>query len=163
VVNSSDVTRTRNNFSAFGTVGLESVYDFNRDGRVTSGDVTIARNHFSGFTPLRLVTPPTSAPGALGGSPLVAAPYLRPAAVPRCWPPRAKPLLPGKRQRRVSPSLRLRPTSHLQPEPDRWDVRLYGDLAWSWELARPKPKQKLSDGDFSSQDVRQWMLADYGR
>ena len=76
VVNSSDVTRTRNNFSGFNLVGLESVYDFNRDRQVASGDVTIARNHFSGFTPLELITPPASAPGPLGGAPLVAAPVL---------------------------------------------------------------------------------------
>ena len=72
-VNSQDVTLIRNNYSGFGTVGIGSVYDFNREGKVNSQDVTICRNCYSGFTPLRLITPPASAPGALGGAPLLAA------------------------------------------------------------------------------------------
>ena len=119
VVNSSDVTRTRNNFSGFSLVGLESVYDFNRDRQVASGDVTISRNHFSGFTPLALIAPLASAVGVLGGAPLLAA---------------------GTGE---TPVL-LAAAAHdavLRQDFDRWKVRLYAELAWAWERDVPDPKQ----------------------
>jgi len=150
VVNFSDVTRTRNNFSGFNLVGLESVYDFNRDRQVASGDVTISRNHFSGFTPLKLIAPPGSAPapGPLGEAPLLAAGS-------------SAPLIAAEGQ--ASAGKTAAHDAVFRGSFDRWDLRLYADLALSWELARPRPKQKPSEGDFSSQDVRHWMLADHGR
>ena len=128
-VNSQDVTRIRNNYTGFGTVGIESVYDFNRDRKVNSQDVTICRNYYSGFTPLRLITPPASAPAALGGAPLLAAAAAHDAV--------------------------------LRDEPAGWDVRLYADLAWAWELGRAKPKPTSSEADCNSLDVRQGTLADF--
>jgi len=71
-VNSQDVTRIRNNYTGFGTVGIESVYDFNRDRKVNSQDVTICRNYYSGFTPLRLITPPAAAPSPTSAPALLA-------------------------------------------------------------------------------------------
>jgi len=188
VVNSSDVTRTRNNFSGFNLVGLESVYDFNRDGRVASGDVTISRNHFSGFTPLVLIAPPASAPLAADASGPAAAPLSAGSGDPRraLEDPRRALGDPRRAQAPLSagsvgwalPAACLAPAQAPAPKqattsaaahdaafsqsPDPWDVRLYADLAWSWELARPRPKQKPSEGDSSSQDLRQWMLGDYG-
>ena len=61
-VNSSDVTRIRNNYSGFGSVPITNVYDFNRDGKVNSQDVTICRYYYSGFGGLKLITPPPAAP-----------------------------------------------------------------------------------------------------
>jgi len=122
---------------------------------VASGDVTIARNHFSGFTPLELITPPASAPGPLGGAPLVAAPVL---AAESQAASSGTPAATGLAE--------CSATAHdaiFSQNLDRWDLRLYADLAWSWELARPRPKQRPSEGDFSSQEVRPWMFSDYGR
>jgi hypothetical protein len=62
-VNSSDVTRIRNHFSAAGA-GVDNIYDLDRDGNVDNDDVTVCRSHYSGFTPTVLISPP-----ATGGPP----------------------------------------------------------------------------------------------
>lgn len=60
IVNLADVALTRQNQTGFGTADLDSLYDFDRDGRVNLADVALARSNQSGFTPLQLITPGSS-------------------------------------------------------------------------------------------------------
>ncbi|MEM8872655.1 MAG: CARDB domain-containing protein [Planctomycetota bacterium] len=55
IVNAGDVILTRQNLSGFSSIGLDSNFDFDRDGDVDAGDAIIVRNNLSGFTPLRLI------------------------------------------------------------------------------------------------------------
>ncbi len=65
IVNLLDIAGTRENQSGFGNVGIEDLYDFNRDTRVNLVDIAIARGNQSGFTPVNLITPgSTKGPGA---------------------------------------------------------------------------------------------------
>jgi len=59
--NSSDTTRIRNHFSSAAGVGLDDIYDLDRDGDVDADDVTVCRSHYSGFTPTALIAPPARA------------------------------------------------------------------------------------------------------
>ena len=60
VVNLSDVSLTRTNQSGFGSVGIGSLYDFDRNGRVNLADLSIARTNQSGFSAMQLITAPSS-------------------------------------------------------------------------------------------------------
>ena len=59
VVNLSDVSLTRTNQSGFGSVGIDSLYDYNRDGRVNLSDLSLARTNQSGFSSVQLITAPS--------------------------------------------------------------------------------------------------------
>ena len=59
VVNLSDVSLTRTNQSGFGSVGIDSIYDYNRDGRVNLSDLSLARTNQSGFSSVQLITAPS--------------------------------------------------------------------------------------------------------
>ena len=59
-VNLSDVGLARLNQSGFSTVGMDSAYDFDRNGRVNVADISICRTNQTGFTSLRLVTMPAN-------------------------------------------------------------------------------------------------------
>ena len=59
-VNLADVGLTRISQSGFSTVGMDSVYDFNRDGRVNLTDISICRTNQTGFTSLPLITLPAT-------------------------------------------------------------------------------------------------------
>ena len=58
IVNLSDVSLTRTNQSGFGSVGIDSRYDFDRNGRVNLTDLSLARTNQSGFSSMRLITAP---------------------------------------------------------------------------------------------------------
>ena len=60
VVNLSDVSLTRTNQSGFGSVGIDSRYDYNRDGRVNLSDLSLARTNQSGFSAVQLITAPSA-------------------------------------------------------------------------------------------------------
>ena len=62
VVNLSDVSLTRTNQSGFGSVGIDSIYDYNRDGRVNLSDLSLARTNQSGFSSVQLITAPSGGP-----------------------------------------------------------------------------------------------------
>jgi len=171
VVNSSDVTRTRNNFSGFNLVGLESVYDFNRDRQVASGDVTISRNHFSGFTPLKLIAPPASAPLAGDASGAATAPLSAGSGDPRralVMTGETPVLLPTAWMAHAqTPAVKAAATSGaahdavFSQSPDRWGLRLFADLAWAWELERPKAKHRSPAADSYVQDLRDEVMAEF--
>ena len=59
VVNLSDVSLTRTNQSGFGSVGIDSRYDYNRDGRINLSDLSLARTNQSGFSAVQLITAPS--------------------------------------------------------------------------------------------------------
>ena len=64
LVNLSDVSLTRGSQSGFGTVGIDSHYDFDRDGRVNLADLAIARTNQSGFSAVQLITAPSGGSNA---------------------------------------------------------------------------------------------------
>ena len=57
-VNLSDVSLARTNQSGFGSVGIDSIYDFDRNGRVNLADLSLARTNQSGFSAVQLITAP---------------------------------------------------------------------------------------------------------
>ena len=59
IVNLTDVSLTRTNQSGFGGVGIDSLYDFDRNGQVNSLDLAIVRTNQSGFSAVRLITAPS--------------------------------------------------------------------------------------------------------
>ena len=64
LVNLSDVSLTRGSQSGFGTVGIDSRYDFDRNGRVNLADLSIARTNQSGFSAVQLITAPNGGSNA---------------------------------------------------------------------------------------------------
>ena len=64
LVNLSDVSLTRGSQSGFGSVGIDSRYDFDRDGRVNLADLSIARTNQSGFSAVQLITAPSGGSNA---------------------------------------------------------------------------------------------------
>ncbi len=63
-VSSLDAALTRLNNSAFAAVGIENIYDFNRDAVVNSFDAALCRLGNSLLNPLKLIQTPTTAPMA---------------------------------------------------------------------------------------------------
>ena len=64
LVNLSDVSLTRRSQSGFGSVGIDSRYDFDRNGRVNLADLSIARTNQSGFSAVQLITAPSAGSNA---------------------------------------------------------------------------------------------------
>jgi len=112
-VNSQDVIRIRNNYTGFGTVGIESVYDFNRDRKVNSQDVIICRNHYSGFGGLSLISPPAAAPS--------------PASAPA--------ITSGTSRAQAYDAV-------LRQGADLWEPAALYDLAWDWQVQQPRASER---------------------
>jgi len=133
-VNSSDVTRIRNNYTAFGSAPIESFFDINRDGKVNSGDVTVCRNYFSAFTPMKLITVPA-------GSPLAGAPT---------------PLVSGSAARATAPDSpydTVFASNGVLGSPCDWLL----DLAWLDQVQPSKPKAD-SSAPAAAQAAVDWAL-----
>jgi hypothetical protein len=55
VVNALDVSRVTANYSGRNFVGITSLFDFDRDGKVTALDVSIVTANYSGRNPVTLI------------------------------------------------------------------------------------------------------------
>ena len=60
IVNLTDVSLVRINQSSFSSVGINSLYDFDRNGRVNLLDIAVARTNQSGFSAVQLITAPSA-------------------------------------------------------------------------------------------------------
>jgi hypothetical protein len=140
-VNSQDVTRIRNNYTGFGSVGIESVYDFNRDRKVNSQDVTICRNYYSGFTPLKLINPPAAAP------------------LPGPAPGGGWGIATHRSGAPATPTGQALTDVVLGQPGVGWDALGYLDLAWLDQVLRPKPKDPSPGGASVPGTLADWLLA----
>jgi hypothetical protein len=141
-VNSQDVTRIRNNYTGFGSAGIESVYDFNRDRKVNSQDVTICRNYYSGFTPLKLITPLAGMPPPEALGVQQATGFTGPSSSPR-------------------PSTSAGRHVVFDGYLSDWDARMYAELAWLDGLQDRRSKGTSTETQNAAQALVDRLFAGY--